>query len=447
MKPRPPLVLLLLACFPPVLSAQVQRRPASAPPNAPAGWSFRQVAPDGAWCWFGDPRAVYHAGVHRRTYVGWVTAAGDICVGALDHDTGKIETATLCEKLDADDHANPAILVRPDGRLMVFHTAHSHASVPMRVSISTNPEDISAWRPAVEIRANTPGNRGFCYPNPVQLSAENNRIYLFWRGGNWKPNYATSDDGFHWSPPRTLIEGRGRQADNRPYCKFATNGRDRFDVAFTTGHPRNEPHNSIYYAACREGTLFRADGTRVQTLSDGPLSFEDADLVYDGAARGARAWIWDIAIDPQGRPVLVYAVLPAESRHLYHYARWDGQRWIDHEICTAGGWFPQTPVGRREREPHYSGGVILDHENPSVVYLSRPHGGTFEIERWTTRDGGATWRSEQITDNSRANNVRPFVARFHPPTEPGLFWMRGQYVHYTNFHTAIMMGTRTHGSK
>jgi len=370
--------------------------------------------------------------------VGWVTSSGDIRIGALDHDTGEIETATLHEKLNADDHAAPAILIRPDGRLMVFYTGHSHANIPMRVAISEKPEDISAWRPPIEIRSNTPGNRGYCYPNPVQLSAESNRIYLFWRGGNWKPTYATSADGIHWSPARTLIAGRGRQADNRPYCKYAANSRDRFDVAFTTGHPRNEPHNSIYYASYHDGALYRADGTRIQTLADGPLAFADADLVYDAAERGARAWIWDIAIAPDGRPVLVYSTLPTESRHLYHYARWNGRRWIDHQMCTAGGWFPQTPAGRREREPHYSGGVVLDPRNPAVVYLSRPHGGVFEIERWTTNDGGATWSSQQITDNSRVHNVRPVVARFHPPDQPGLFWMRGRYVHYTKFHTAIM---------
>lgn len=27
----------------------------------------REVGPSGAWSWFGDPRAVYHQGAHRRS--------------------------------------------------------------------------------------------------------------------------------------------------------------------------------------------------------------------------------------------------------------------------------------------------------------------------------------------------------------------------------------------
>ena len=39
---------------------------------------------DGAWSWFGDPRAVRFNGVHRRTYVGW--SAGGEAAGAVAAD-------------------------------------------------------------------------------------------------------------------------------------------------------------------------------------------------------------------------------------------------------------------------------------------------------------------------------------------------------------------------
>lgn len=35
---------------------------------------------DGAWSWFQDPRAVHYVGAHDRTYIGYVTSAGDIDV-------------------------------------------------------------------------------------------------------------------------------------------------------------------------------------------------------------------------------------------------------------------------------------------------------------------------------------------------------------------------------
>ena len=71
------------------------------------------LTPDGAWCWFADPRAVFHKGKyqvvlignyflsyrfkkccfsginHKRTYIGWVNKHGDILIGGIDHDTQK----------------------------------------------------------------------------------------------------------------------------------------------------------------------------------------------------------------------------------------------------------------------------------------------------------------------------------------------------------------------
>ncbi|GAH06405.1 unnamed protein product, partial [marine sediment metagenome] len=79
----------------------------------------------------------------------------------------------------------------------------------------------------------------------------------------------------------------------------------------------------------------------------------------------------------------------------------------------------------------------LDHSNPSVVYLSREVNGVFEIEKWTTPDGGAAWTSQNITAGSQKNNVRPVVSRSHKPGRPALFWMHGDYIYYTRYHTAI----------
>ncbi len=88
--------------------------------------------------------------------------------------------------------------------------------------------------------------------------------------------------------------------------------------------------------------------------------------------------------------------------------------------------------------PHYSGGIVLDHEDPSVVYLSRPVAGAFEIERWWTEDGGSSWRSRPITIGSANDNVRPFVIREHGRSPPTLLWMENRfYRHYLDFDSAI----------
>ena len=65
----------------------------------------------------------------------------------------------------------------------------------------------------------------------------------------------------------------------------------------------------------------------------------------------------------------------------------------------------------REPEPHYSGGVYLDHEQTQVVYYSKPVGDIFEIFRGETKDGGKTWIETAITTKSKKDNVRPFAIR------------------------------------
>lgn len=403
------------------------------PAPARSGRGEVEVTADGAWCWFADPRAIHHRGKHSRTYAGWVTAGGAVRVGYYDHATRAVAAATLRERLQGDDHASPALVVLPDGRLMVFYSAHGGKSMFYRVARES--EDISAWWSEREVETNTRGRRGYTYPNPLLLRGEEDRIYLFWRGGDYKPAFSFTADGVRWQRARTLVRGRGQ----RPYVKYVSDGDTTIHFAFTDGHPRNEPANSIYYAYYRAGGLHRADGLLIKGLDGLPLKPEEAEMVYDGNGSGARAWIWDIALDMAGRPAIVYAVMPTETDHRYRYARWTGTAWEDREIAGAGKWFPSTAEGEREPEPHYSGGVVLDHADPSVVYLSRGTQGTFEIERWVTPDGGRTWASARVTSGSGVVNVRPVVARGSLRDDAAVLWMSGRYAHYTKYETGIRM--------
>jgi hypothetical protein len=187
--------------------------------------------------------------------------------------------------------------------------------------------------------------------------------------------------------------------------------------------------------------FYRADGSRFTGLDAIPFDPFEADVVYDARETQVRAWVWDVAADERGFPVIVYTRLPSERDHRYHYARWNGSRWLDHEMVSAGKWFPQTPEGEEEREVHYSGGIVLDHGHPSVVYLSRPVDGVFEIEKWITGDLGETWKTIPITKGSDNDNVRPFVVlNSSPEHPPNLLWMNNQrYVHYTDYQTSIKM--------
>jgi hypothetical protein len=109
----------------------------------------------------------------------------------------------------------------------------------------------------------------------------------------------------------------------------------------------------------RAGRLERASGALIAPLSAAPVVPSQADRIYTAAVHhGQRAWVHDVAADAAGRPVVTYAAFPTASDHRYHYARWTGSRWEDHEIARAGGSMSIDP-----QEPHYSGGITLDHED------------------------------------------------------------------------------------
>jgi len=77
--------------------------------------------PDGAWCWFQDERAIIY---RDKLSVGSISSAGDVQVTTWDFRKGLLGIATLHSKFQIDDHDVPGLVIRHDGRLMAFYTAH-----------------------------------------------------------------------------------------------------------------------------------------------------------------------------------------------------------------------------------------------------------------------------------------------------------------------------------
>ncbi|MBN1759343.1 MAG: BNR-4 repeat-containing protein [Chitinispirillaceae bacterium] len=322
--------------------------------------------------------------------------------------------------------------MRNDGRIIAFYSRHTTDRYHY-YRTTTSPEDVTNWEQ--EVTLTLPEN--VTYSHAFHLSDEN-RTYLFTRCVAWHPTMLCSDDnGATWGEAEQFVGGGGA----RPYIKFVSDAESRIHFPFTDGHPRDEPSNSIYYAYYENGELHRANGMVIKDTNRLPLEPYEAEKVYDGRTEG-KAWIWDIALDVEKRPVLVFAVFPDDRNHHYYYTRWAGTEWFMKDLVNAGRWFPQTPGGSTEREPNYSPGISLDHGDPSIVYLSRFIDGQCEIEQWTTDDGGETWDTVAITRGSSERNVRPIVAWPRPygtekPAKKLLFWMYGDYVHYTNYSTGI----------
>ncbi|WP_316809970.1 BNR-4 repeat-containing protein [Pedobacter heparinus] len=397
------------------------------------------VAEDGAWCWFTDPRAVYHKGLQERIYFGYINSKGDVVISARDVKTKAIQTHVLHAKLQIDDHNVPSILFLPDGKILTFYTEHS-GRIFMRKS--KNAEDISEWEEEKILSFGLAGNKRLCYSHPVMLSGENNRIYMFYRGQTvgeaypgWRQYISYSDNlGDSWSEGQSYLDTKA--INNAIYLKVSSDNKSRIDFVFTDGHPKIGPA-SVYHMYYEKGKFSQTNGDEIADIKNVPLNLNKVNKVYDVTATNVKSWIWDIALDKNRRPVIAYTQYPEETDHRYHYTRWNGKNWMDQEICKAGGMITVIETGKKVLEAHYSGGIVLDHNNPSNVYLSRQINGVFEIEQWKLKRGN--WKVNKITDKSAESNIRPYVIANYTGKEPMVLWMNGLYNHYTKFKTALMI--------
>ena len=253
------LLLLLLPIAPLQLSAQT---------------NLGILATDGAWTWYNDPRAVFHNGM---LYFGYVrNADGRTVLSAFNPTNGAktdLWTSALVQK---DDHNNPGLLVKQDGKMLAIYARHnSDQFFSYRLSTSTNPVTPADWTAEQTIPST---GRGVTYANPYQLAAEGGRIYDFNRNQNFNPTVVTSTDGgATWSAPQIFIQtGTG---SIRPYVKYASDYSQRIDFLYTDAHPRNL-NNSLYHLYYQGGNFYKSDGTFVR-------SFASLPILHDSGERGS----------------------------------------------------------------------------------------------------------------------------------------------------------------
>lgn len=385
---------------------------------------------EGAWCWFNEPRAVTTEDV---TITGWVGRNGDICAASYNNQSGELVTRTLHRRLQRDDHANPAFYVRRDGRITAFYSAH--CGKPLYHRTTVRPARVSDWGPERTVPTNTPGGYGYTYPTPI-WSPRDSKLYLFWRGGTFLPTFSTSEDeGRTWAPARTLMYDNEPGSSQRPYVKYVEHD-GVIHLAYTQAHPRNRP-TSIFYMRYEPGVGWRRAGGA--DIGAPPFVPTDGDRVFDAWEYGQRAWVHDVAVGSDGRPRIVFASFSRDARytdHRYWFARWDGQRWRKHPITSAG------PSIDPDGERQYSAGIVLDQEDPDVVYLARKKGRWFQVERRRTADGGASWDVSPVTKGAR-HHMRPIVPRGHQNGDGGqVLFMTGVYDSYTTYRTSLALVTK-----
>lgn len=382
---------------------------------------------DGAWGYYGNPRSVHARGL---TYFGFVNSRGDVGVAAHDHRTGSTRREILSPRFGKDDHNNPSLWIRPDGRIVAFWSPHSGRYLPrngpsrLYQRTSCRPRSIRCFGRTQVIRGNTGGNRlGYTYPSPL-FTPSNRTLWLFWRRGDWQPTYAHSRDaGRTWTRPRTLLSG-GRKV----YAVYAADGEDGFHVAVMPDNP-TVGVNSVHYLRYRGGRWMRADGRVVGRLGERVPLYRGDRLYPRAVNRSVNAWVLDVAEDRRGRPVVLYRVSGGRKRG-YWRAQWTGSGWRRQPIVRSG----------HLRTGASFGGATLDHEDPRFVYLSRVSGATSQILVGFTGDDGRSWSFTPVTEPSKVPNLRP-TSPLGLRGATTVLWMRGFYRDFEHFKTRIQVTT------
>lgn len=394
------------------------------------------VSPKGAWCWFADPRALHYEnsnGTIKNSYIGYIDVHGNIKATQHDFLSGKNNEVLIRSYFQPDDHNNPTFLVLPDERIMIFYSRHTDEAC-FYYRVSQKPGDITTL--GEEVRLATANNT--TYPSPYILSDDPNHIYLCWRGINWHPTIAklTIPDAdnkvsFVWGPYQIV-----QSTAARPYAKYASNGKDKIWMTYTTGHPDNESTNYVYFNYIDIKTLQLKDikGKVLSTISNGThnvaatgtYSSANPDAVVENSA--FRNWIWQTTTDKDGNPVVgIIRISADKNTHHYYYAKWTGTSWRRTFIANGGSKFHQTSG----LEMCYSGGMAIDDNEPNVVYCSVPVSGTYgtvyEIVKYIIGIDGSVASSEAVTRNSKLNNSRPYIIQNAGNSPLKLSWMNGNY--------------------
>src|SRR3954471_5356739 len=377
----------------------------------------------GAWSYFGDPRAISHDG---HTFTGWISTTGNVWVARYTK-SGKLSKRLIFKGLGRDDHNNPSLVFRRDGHIVVFFSPHSGRHLPppgipsvMRYVVSLYAYSINGFGRVHTVPTNVPGGLGYTYPNPIQLE---DKLWLFWRGGNWNPTFSYTEDGTHWVPARELVYfGHGQ----RPYAKYVGDSARSIHGIFTDGHPTSWK-NSLHYLRYEAGALYAVGGRRLGTLSDVPLHTSKLDHIYHYSDEGGRAWGHDVALTAEGRPRVVYTRRVA-NRDTFYYAYPNGNRWTSHKIIEAGAGRPS----------FHSGGATLDHEDPRFVYLSRTIRRWHPVEQWFTPDEGRTWSTRQLTADPSGYAIRPVTPR-RLTTANRIIYVHGdeRTIGFTNYRSRV----------
>lgn len=379
-------------------------------------------APNGGWTQIPDPKVVVVGGT---AFLGWVDGTShDVEYAQWDIASEVLSTPVALGHLLVDDgppdnHNSGSILVRSsDSKLLAAYSGHADDRVRLR--ISTNPLDATAWGSEQVVNPAL----GTCTYTYQTLVEEGGTLYWFTRCHLTATNtgrlaYATSTDGgATWSSWTLLLTGASGKV---PYWRIWSNGAGRIDIFTTDDSPTS---SSLYhfYIDTASGNRYQSDGTLIATSL--PIGVADMTLVKSNAAGAVWSWgnCWD-----GSRPATVLMRYVSASDNEVMVARWTGSAWQVDAVATAGG----VVTGNQ-----YASGAAISKTDPNLVYMARKVSGVFEMYRYRSTDDGATWTGSQLTSGSAHDNIWPDSVT-GGGRDMEAVWLYGDYTSDTSFDFGI----------
>ncbi|MEO8614680.1 MAG: glycoside hydrolase family 88 protein [Luteolibacter sp.] len=404
---------------------------------------------DAAWTMSNDDPAVL---ADEHVYLGAVNSAGRSRFLAYRINPPNAPSI-FTEPLDLsawngrNELNNPALLRFENKLLAVYSKRDADAFWNWR--IASIPEKLPGWgRPRIqwsEEKSFSTQSAAGTHADLARLSAENGRIYHFFRGDACDPKLTWSDDGAEtWQPELHFINSG--DGGSQPHVRYVDNGRDRIDLIFADEHPRGISNHSLYHFYYQGGAFHSSDGKVLRDMAEiaqQPLTLAEGTPIQNGSGRFTRDLLHNLEYDAKGQPVVVFISSSEGSSGgdlRYWISRWNERagKWISQAIAHAGSRVYQD-------EPHSAGGITLDPENDRVLYLSSnvdpatgaPNAtGRYQLFRGTLDETGNIQIWEQLTFDANRDNIRPFVPRGHNGGAC-VIWQRGTYRSRTNYQMDI----------
>ena len=281
---------------------------------------------------------------------------------------------------------------------------------------SCKPYDISAFEEK--------GRSIMAYPQAYFIPGKGHFLFETRYDGVRRLFWQTSPDGEHWSeyqPLASIIDTSLQERRSGHYQITARHG-DTLACAFNR-HLNGDcdTRTDIYFI---QTTDFGAHWTLVDgTPIDLPVTRRDSPCqILDLEGEKMNCYIKDVNFDAQGRPIILYLTShghqpgPKHGPREWYVAHWTGRKW-DFRFITCS------------THNYDSGSLWVDGKTWTVIAPTgtgpQKWGQGGEIEAWSSRNQGKTWRRTlRYTANSPYNHC--YVRRPENVRDPfWCFWADG----------------------